>query len=66
MRTGLQRFLYLCHTICVLFGRYRGSIIEAINTSSASQDDKDKLLTAVNAIDVACASVDVLRVVWES
>jgi hypothetical protein len=66
MRTGLGRFLLLAHTLCVLFGRWRGSIIAAISASNATQEQKDQLLSLVQVIDSSCAAVDAIRTVWES
>jgi hypothetical protein len=66
MRTGLGRFLFLAHAMCVLFGRWRGSIISAINASPASQEQKTQMLNLVNVIDGSCAAVDAIRTVWET
>lgn len=66
MRTGLGRFFFLAHQMCRLFSVWRGSIVAAINSSPADQEQKDKLLALVNAIDGACAAVAVLRPTWES
>ena len=66
MRTGLSRFIILAHALCVLFGRWRGSIIAAINASNATEGQKTQLLGLISAIDASCAAVDAVRTVWES
>lgn len=65
-RTGFQTFLKICHSLCTLFARYRGSIVAVIDASTLSTPDKDKLKAAMTAIDAACATVDLVRVTWES
>lgn len=66
MRTGLGAFFKLAHGMCRLLGVWRPSIVAAINASPAPQADKDKLLGLLNAVDTACAAVDLLRPRWES
>jgi len=65
-RTGLQTVLNLAHRVCHVYAVWRGSIIAAIDASSASTENKTLLKSALTAMDAACTAVDALRTVWES
>lgn len=66
MRTGLGRFAIIVHMMCKLFGTWRGSIIQAVNSHpTLTAEQKNQLLGLVNTIDTACSAVDVLLVRYE-
>lgn len=64
-RTGLQSFLNTAHYLCGLFGRYRGSIVTAIDASNLSLENKNKLKDLMAAVDTACSAIEAIRIVWE-
>lgn len=53
-RTGFQTFLKLCHKICVLLGVWQSTIISAINATSLTTEQKNELVSLVNAVNTAC------------
>jgi hypothetical protein len=65
-RTGLQTFARTVHSLCRLFGVFRGSIKAAISASNLSTSDKEKLLALIDTIDTACSAVDLIMVKYES
>jgi hypothetical protein len=65
-RTGFQTFLNFCHTGCRLLGKWEASIRAAVAASTISEPDKAKIYAAIDAIDNACAVVELVRITWES
>lgn len=65
-RTGFQTFLRLSEKLCRLFGTYRGSITAAVNASTLSAPDKEKVLAIISTIDTACAALQLVTVRWET
>lgn len=66
MRTGLGKFAIVVHSLCRLFGTWRGSIQNGINNhATLTPEQKSQLLGLVQTIDTACQAVDVLLTRYE-
>lgn len=65
-RSGLSTFLRTCHGLCVLFAAWKGTMVAAIDASSATPENKQKLKDLIDTIQDACSAVDSIRVVWEN
>lgn len=64
-RSGLQTFARTVHSMCRLFGSYRGVIVLAVNGLNIPQERKDELIALINTIDSACSAVDLILTRYE-
>ena len=64
-RTGLQALAKIIKAACKLLAVWSGSIMAAIDASTLSVGDKDKLKDSIVALNGACAIASVLLVKLE-
>lgn len=64
-RTGLQKFLLLCHRICKLLGVWQASIVGAINATSLTTEQKNEIIAVISAVNTACDAMVLIMQKYE-
>lgn len=64
-RTGLQAFIMGAHYLCGLYAKWYPSMVAFINASDTTSQQKSNAIAALDAVNSACAALELYRVVYE-